>query len=87
MNVCPGFVRTNLQTRALGADGSIADTPRSTIGKNTTPQAVADAILKGLEKRKSILAITIAGKLAYWLNRIWPALFERIIEKQIRIED
>ncbi len=83
MNVCPGFVRTNLQNRALGADGTIADTPRSTIGKDATPQMVADVILKGLEKRKNILAITLAGKLAYWLNRLWPALFERIIERQI----
>ncbi len=86
MNVCPGFIRTNLQTRALGTDGSIADTPRSTIGKDATPQMVATQVLKGLGKRKNILAMTLAGKFAYWLNRIWPALFERIIEKQINKE-
>ncbi len=86
MNVCPGFIRTNLQTRALGTDGSIAKTPRSTIGKDATPQMVATQVLKGLARRKNILAITTAGKLAYWLNRIWPSLFERIIEKQINKE-
>jgi len=76
MNVCPGFIKTNLQTRALGINGQIADTPRSTIGNDATPQVVADAILTGLRKHKNILAITSAGKLAYWLNRLSPALFE-----------
>jgi short-subunit dehydrogenase len=86
MNVCPGFIKTNLQTRALGTDGNIACTPRSTIGNDASPVMVATAVLKGLEKRRNILAMTIPGKLAYWLNRIWPTLFERIIEKQINKE-
>lgn len=83
MNVCPGFIRTNLQSRALGVDGSIADTPRSTVGKDYTPDMVAAAVIKGLLSRRKILALTPAGKLGYWINRISPALFERIIEKQI----
>ncbi|MFH1155585.1 MAG: SDR family oxidoreductase [Pseudomonadota bacterium] len=82
MIVCPGFIRTNLQTRALGCDGTIATSERTTVGKDYTPEMVAEKILTGLKKRTSFLPLTPAGRFGYWMNRISPTLFERIIEKK-----
>jgi NAD(P)-dependent dehydrogenase (short-subunit alcohol dehydrogenase family) len=43
MIVCPGFVQTNLQTRALGGDGQVTTHPQSVVGKPTSAARVADA--------------------------------------------
>jgi NAD(P)-dependent dehydrogenase (short-subunit alcohol dehydrogenase family) len=52
MIVCPGFVRTNLQTRALGADGRVTRHPQSTVGRQDSPARVADAVYRAMLKQK-----------------------------------
>ena len=47
MVICPGFVETNLQTRALGADGNVTNHPQSRVGGQQTPEMVADIIYRG----------------------------------------
>ena len=37
MVVCPGFVETNLQTRAMGGDGRVTQQPQSRVGGQQTP--------------------------------------------------
>lgn len=86
MIVCPGFIRTNLQTRALGCDGSIAATPRTTVGKDYTPEMVADAVIRGLSRKTPVLALTPAGRFGYLLNRLMPKVYERMIEKKFSRE-
>jgi hypothetical protein len=83
MIVCPGFIRTNLQIRALGCDGGIAASERTTVGRDYTPAMVAEAVLLGMKKRRSLIALTPAGKLGYWMNRLLPGLYEHIVEKKI----
>jgi len=84
--VCPGFVKTNLQSRALGGDGQVTQHPQSTIGSAITPERVADEIYASAVRRKPLLVLTVAGKLGYWVSRIAPVLYERIIERQFRSE-
>jgi len=86
MIVCPGFIKTNLQTRALGGDGEVTDHPQSTIGKQSTPEEAAEAIVQGAIERKHLVVLTLAGKLGYWLSRLAPVLYERIIERKFRAE-
>ena len=86
MIVCPGFVQTNLQTRALGGDGEVTKHPQSTIGRAETPERVADAIYRGAARREHLLVLTMAGKLGYWVSRVAPVLYERIIERKFRSE-
>ena len=62
MIVCPGFVRTNLQTRALGGDGRVTDHPQSTVGSQDTPEEAADAIYRAAVKRKDLLVMTPVGQ-------------------------
>jgi len=86
MMVCPGFTRTNLQTRALGADGRVTDHPQSTFGVLDTPAHVADAVFRGACKRKNIIVLTSVGRLTYALHRLAPGLYERQMAKKLKSE-
>ena len=86
MLVCPGFVTTNLQTRALGGDGNVTTHPQSMVGKPTSPGSVAEDIINGAQSRKPLLVLTPVGKLSYWLSRLAPTLYERIMARQLREE-
>ena len=86
MIACPGFVDTNLQSRALGADGTIASHPRTTVGRPLTSRQVADAVFRGVLKRKHLLVLTPMGKIGYWFSRLAPRWYERLMEKRFRSE-
>jgi len=86
MIVCPGFVKTNLQTRALGGDGHVTTHPQSRMGKQSSPEKTADIICAAALKRKPLVVITPLGKIGYWLSRVAPVFYERIMERQFRSE-
>jgi NAD(P)-dependent dehydrogenase (short-subunit alcohol dehydrogenase family) len=86
MLVCPGFVNTNLQTRALGGDGRVTAHPQSVVGKPTSAEKVAEAIYKGALNKRYLLVLTPVGKLAYWISRLAPILYERLMARQVKDE-
>ena len=86
MMVCPGFTATGIEKNALGADGRPATQPRSTTGKIAQPEEVATAIYRAAQKRKRMLVLSRVGKLAYWISRFAPALYERLMHKRLRHE-
>jgi len=86
MIVCPGFVKTQLQTRALGGDGRVTRHPQSTVGGQDSPARVADAICRAMLKKKNLLVLSPVGKLTYWLSRIAPSLYERLMARQLKSE-
>jgi NAD(P)-dependent dehydrogenase (short-subunit alcohol dehydrogenase family) len=86
MLVCPGFVKTNLQTRALGGDGRVTTRPQSVVGKPTSAARVAEAVFKGVRNRRHLVVITPVGKLAYWISRLAPVFYERLMARQVKEE-
>jgi len=80
--VCPGFIKTNLQTRALGSDGNIATHAQSTIGKQDTPEHAAEVIVKGAENGDHLLVLTAVGKIGYWVSRLFPVFYEKMMTKK-----
>jgi len=86
MIVCPGFIKTNLQTRALGSDGEIASHEQTTVGKSDTPENVAKQVACGIVKKKPMLVLTFMGKIAYLISRFSPLLYERIMTSQFKDE-
>jgi NAD(P)-dependent dehydrogenase (short-subunit alcohol dehydrogenase family) len=86
MMVCPTFVQTNLQTRALGGDGHVTHHPQSTVGKMATPEQTARAICAAALRRRRILIPTAMGKAAYWMSRLLPAVYDHIVAKQFKAE-
>ena len=86
MIVCPGFIRTNLQTRALGSDGKIAGHAQTMVGKADTPENAAGQIVKGIIQKKPLLVLTWIGKLGYLVSRLFPLLYEHIMTRQFKKE-
>jgi NAD(P)-dependent dehydrogenase (short-subunit alcohol dehydrogenase family) len=86
MIVCPGFIRTNLQTRALGSDGKIATHEQTKIGKEDTPENAAKQIVKAMTQKKPMLVLTFIGKIGYLVSRLFPGLYETLMTKQFKKE-
>jgi NAD(P)-dependent dehydrogenase (short-subunit alcohol dehydrogenase family) len=86
MVVCPGFIKTNLQDRALGGDGTVTRRPQSRIGRQDTPAHAAEAIFHGAEKEKDLLVLTAMGKIGYWVSRLAPSFYERRMARQFKAE-
>ena len=86
MLVCPGFVETSLQSRALGGDGRVTTHPQSMVGKPVSAESVAGKIYKGAAERKHLLVLTPVGKLTYWIHRFAPRLYERLMARQLKEE-
>jgi len=87
MMVCPSFTASGFEQAALGADGKPAGTSRSLVGKLATPESVADAVYRGAVARRRILVLTGVGKIAYFLSRLAPATYERLMLKNLRGAD
>lgn len=86
MMVCPGFTKTNLQSRALDGDGSINVKSRAIVGKEETPEKVARAIYKGVIQRKRNLVLTTVGKLSYYVAKLFPSLYETMMTRSVKEE-
>lgn len=86
MMVCPSFVRTELQTRALGGDGRITTYSQSTMGKQQTPEALAKIICNGALKKKKCVIPTFQGRLAWFIHGLAPGIYDWIVLKQFESE-
>ena len=86
MIVCPGFIKTNLQQKALGSDGNIATHKQTRIGEQSTPKEAARQIVKHAARKNDMVVLTGMGKLGYLISRLTPKLYERIMTYQFRQE-
>ncbi|MDF2178706.1 SDR family oxidoreductase [Aliiglaciecola sp. CAU 1673] len=86
LNVCPGFVQTNISVNALTEHGDTFGKVARSIAEGITPQECANAILKAMEKEK--YEVVIGKGLSGWaptIKRWLPNLFFRITaNKNIR---
>jgi NAD(P)-dependent dehydrogenase (short-subunit alcohol dehydrogenase family) len=76
--VCPSFVDTAIGDRALGGDGRIAP-PESRTGVQAPvpPEDIADAVVRAALRGRRLLLVPREARLAYWLARLSPRLYER----------
>ncbi len=86
MIICPGFIKTNLQTMALGSDGKIATHKQTRVGQQQTPEFVAQKIYMGAQKKTSMMVFTLVGKIGYLISRLAPSLYERLMTRKFREE-
>ncbi|GMV05974.1 MAG: hypothetical protein AMXMBFR53_22510 [Gemmatimonadota bacterium] len=81
--VCPSFVRTRIGDGALGGDGGPATRPRTETGTPMEPEAVADALVRAALRRRSLLVLGSVGRTAWWLWRLAPWLYERLMVRRL----
>lgn len=84
--VCPSFTRTGLQERALDGRGGHAEAPRTVIGREWSPDDVAGAMMEGIAERQRLLVLSPVGVLTYWLSRVLPSAYARLMRRQVEWE-
>lgn len=77
MLVCPGFTASNIRVSALAQDGSAQGETSMEEGKMMTAEEVALRTCNGIEKKKRTLIMTRQGKLAVWVNKLFPAFADK----------
>jgi short-subunit dehydrogenase len=79
MVACPGFTASNIRVTALAKDGSSHGETSMEEGKMMTADEVAGRIVDGIAARKRTLIMTGQGKLTVWINKLLPALADKLV--------
>lgn len=77
MVACPGFTASNIRNTALDKNGDQFGETSMEEEKMMTAEEVAAIILDGIKKRKRTLIMTGQGKLAVWMNKLFPAWVDK----------
>jgi short-subunit dehydrogenase len=77
MVACPGFTTSNIRVAALAKDGVAHGETSMEEGKMMTAEEVAVRISDGITARKRTLVMTGQGKLAVWMNKLFPAFTDK----------
>lgn len=81
LTACPGFTASNIRKRALTKDGSTqGESPREE-EKMMTAEECAQHIYTATVNRKNSLILTSQGKMAVWLNKLFPRLADKMVYK------
>jgi NAD(P)-dependent dehydrogenase (short-subunit alcohol dehydrogenase family) len=86
MIACPSFVATRIDRNALGGDGQPVRHAQVTVGRSLTAEVAAAELVAGAAAGKRLLLIGPTARQAWYLSRIAPALYERIMARRLRAE-
>jgi short-subunit dehydrogenase len=79
----PSFVATNIGNAQSQADGTARPGSAADGVDYMSPEDAAAEILRGFDRKRAFTPVGRIARMAYLLNRLSPALYERIIEKRI----
>jgi short-subunit dehydrogenase len=86
MWVCPGFTASNIRNTALNEQGKMQGETPLDEGKLMSAEAVAQAIIKAITKRKRTLVLTGMGKLTVWLSKLLPGVADGLVFNHFKKE-
>jgi short-subunit dehydrogenase len=86
MMVCPSFIATHIDRHALGGDGRPARHAQVTIGRPLSADAVAEEVFAGASRGRRLVLVGRTARLAWWLSRFAPRLYERAMSRRLRAE-
>jgi short-subunit dehydrogenase len=81
MWVAPGFVKSQIRFDSLNAEGQKSQGSTMDEDKLMSPETCAKIIAKAIENKKRNIIMTIQGKIAVLLNKLWPSLADKQIDK------
>ena len=84
--VCPSFIATGIDKNALGGDGTPARHGQQVVGVRARAEEVAADILLAAQNGKQLLLPGRTAKLAWWLSRIAPGYYARVMARRLRGE-
>ena len=77
--VCPSFTDTDMDKQALTGSGDRVGASRRAVGRQLTPDEVAESIVAALRRRRRSLVLSAVGKASLWLSRMAPRAYERLM--------
>lgn len=77
MLACPGFTTSNIRFAALDKSGATHGETSMEEGKMMSAEEVAKIICDGAECRKRTLIMTTQGKMAVWINKLFPKFADK----------
>ncbi len=81
--VCPSFIRTGIGAAATDGSGAPASTPRITAGGESTPGEIAERIFEAVAKGRKLLLPDATARKAWWLSRLAPGLYARVMKGRV----
>ena len=76
--VCPGFTKSNIRNAALNEKAESQGESPLNEDKLMTAEECAEHIITAIQKRKRTLILTFKGKQTVWLNKLFPALADKL---------
>jgi NAD(P)-dependent dehydrogenase (short-subunit alcohol dehydrogenase family) len=83
---CPSFIATRIDVHAVGGDGGPVRHAQVTVGTPLTAEAAAEAIFQGASRRRPRVLVGRTAWQAWWLSRLAPRLYERIMRRRLGAE-
>ncbi|MGX9350840.1 SDR family NAD(P)-dependent oxidoreductase [Shimia sp. W99] len=80
----PSFVATNIGNAQADETGIARPGSASDGIDYMTPEDAAAVILKGVERGVPMIPVGRVARLSWWINRMSPRLFQRLMERNIR---
>ncbi len=77
--VCPGLTQTNFSKNMLEQKAKV----QMDHLRGMTPEAVAKATLRALERGTNEVCLTLTGRLLVWVSRFLPRLADRIARRKV----
>jgi short-subunit dehydrogenase len=84
--VCPSFIATGIDQNALGGDGARARHGQQIVGVRAQAEDVAADILLAAQNGKQLLLPGRTAKLAWWVSRLAPRYYARVMARRLRGE-
>ena len=81
--VCPSFIRTGIEKNALDGDGHPARHPQSIVGGRASPEAMAERIFAAASRERRLLLPDRVSRLSWWVSRLAPRLYERLMARKL----
>lgn len=79
----PGYTETEIRSTALDASGAPRGEPGVTRGDVMSAAQVAERILRAIATRRRETVLTAGGGFMVWLNKLLPALADRVAARVI----
>jgi len=81
--VCPAFIRTGIGAAATDGSGAPASSPRITSGGESSAEEIAQRIFNAVAAGRKLLLPDATARKAWWLNRLAPGLYARIMKRRM----
>lgn len=81
--VCPGIIETPIYTTSKAVNFD-RDEALKTLPRAMSPERCADQILRGVERNKAVIVVTLLARFLYLLQRISPGLVQWLFRQQVK---